>query len=305
MKRKKNRMSLTPPTPPPPRETVSIAMHYLDTYLATSGSGGKKLFQLASMSSLFIAAKLQEQKPIAMADLVSLSRGVFKAEDLKNMEKRMLMKLRWNLHPATAMSYVRIFLHYLPVDSDQSPVLRNLLETSEFFTELAVCEYFFVQFHQATVAMSSILNAIKNAQHDVRPEAASIEAFTRDVEEHLKFSVSSSEVKTCCTALMKMYMSSVADQMDMEEAADNEVSDICGSPNEVKSRDEFTPSPTSVVVGNGGVEGGAGIANHSAQQPTSTTTTSATNRMKDEGGEEEQEEGRQAKKFKVSEVVKM
>ena len=79
------------------RETVAIAMHFLDTFLVTNNtsSGGKKLFQLASMTSLFIAAKLQEQKPVGMSNLVSLSRGVFKADDLKNMEKLILRKLKW------------------------------------------------------------------------------------------------------------------------------------------------------------------------------------------------------------------
>ena len=67
------------------REVVSISMHYLDRYLATR-SVNKKLFQLAAMTSLYLAIKLYEPGTLTMASMIELSRGYFQVEQMAEME---------------------------------------------------------------------------------------------------------------------------------------------------------------------------------------------------------------------------
>lgn len=71
------------------REVVSIAIHYLDRYLATKYVN-KKLFQLAAMTSLYLAVKLHEPGRLSMAAMIELSRGVFVMEQMKAMEMELL-----------------------------------------------------------------------------------------------------------------------------------------------------------------------------------------------------------------------
>ena len=71
------------------REVVSISMHYLDRYLATRPVD-KKIFQLAAMTSLFLAIKLHEPGRLSMSSMIELSRGYFKPAQMAAMEMSIL-----------------------------------------------------------------------------------------------------------------------------------------------------------------------------------------------------------------------
>jgi hypothetical protein len=71
------------------REIVSISIHYLDRYLATRPVN-KKLFQLAAMTTLYLAIKLYEPGSLSMASMIELSRGYFKVEQMAEMEMTIL-----------------------------------------------------------------------------------------------------------------------------------------------------------------------------------------------------------------------
>ena len=71
------------------REVVGVAMHYLDRYLATR-TVNKKVFQLAAMTSLFLAIKLYEPGRISMASMIELSRGYFSVDQMVAMEGSIL-----------------------------------------------------------------------------------------------------------------------------------------------------------------------------------------------------------------------
>lgn len=71
------------------REVVSISIHYLDRFLATRPCD-KKVFQLAAMTSLFLAIKLYEPGKLSMESMIELSRGYFKVEQMIDMEMQIL-----------------------------------------------------------------------------------------------------------------------------------------------------------------------------------------------------------------------
>ena len=67
------------------REVVSISMSFLDRYLCTR-QVDKKLFQLAAMTTLYLAIKLNEPGTLSMQSMIELSRGYFKVEQMAVME---------------------------------------------------------------------------------------------------------------------------------------------------------------------------------------------------------------------------
>lgn len=71
------------------REVVSISMHYLDRYLATRVVD-KKVFQLAAMTTLYLAIKLYESAKLSMSSMIELSRGYFTVEQMISMESLIL-----------------------------------------------------------------------------------------------------------------------------------------------------------------------------------------------------------------------
>jgi Cyclin, N-terminal domain len=71
------------------REVVSVSIHYLDRYLAKRPVN-KKVFQLAAMTTLFLAIKLFEPGRLSMASMIELSRGYFTVEQMIAMEMSIL-----------------------------------------------------------------------------------------------------------------------------------------------------------------------------------------------------------------------
>jgi Cyclin len=71
------------------RQVVAIALNYLDRYLALRPVN-RKIFQLAAMTSLFLAIKLNETRMLSLSAFLSLSRGYFQAEHVQKMEQAIL-----------------------------------------------------------------------------------------------------------------------------------------------------------------------------------------------------------------------
>eukprot|EP00977_Amphora_coffeiformis_P015555 scaffold4554_cov178-Amphora_coffeaeformis.AAC.4 len=67
------------------REVVMISMNLLDRYLA-SQTVNKKVFQLAAMTCLFLAIKLNEPGRLTMSSMIELSRGYFRVDQMAAME---------------------------------------------------------------------------------------------------------------------------------------------------------------------------------------------------------------------------
>ena len=141
------------------REIVSVAMSYLDRYLATR-SVNRRIFQLAAMTALYLAIKLFEPGKIRMSSLIDLSRGYFLEDHIVTMEDSVLQSLGWHVHPPTPFSFVREMINLLPVQI--SPRDRHdTNELARFLTELSVCDYWFVTKKPSSIALASLLNALE------------------------------------------------------------------------------------------------------------------------------------------------
>jgi Cyclin, N-terminal domain/Cyclin, C-terminal domain len=146
------------------REVVAVSLSYLDRFLATCRCD-RTSFKLAATTTLHLAVKLLY--PCKLADLgilSDLSRGEFDMKDVCSMESHILHTLAWNLHPPTAVAFSAIFLDYFfasRVVSISSTDLDDVYDVSSFFSELAVCDYYFLLVRSSTIALAAILDALE------------------------------------------------------------------------------------------------------------------------------------------------
>lgn len=71
------------------REVVSVSISLLDRFLCTQPVD-KKQFQLAAMTTLYLAIKLNETGKLSMRSMIQLSRGFFTIEQMAAMETSIL-----------------------------------------------------------------------------------------------------------------------------------------------------------------------------------------------------------------------
>lgn len=143
------------------RDIVAVSMSMLDRFCIESSGMTKKHFQLAAMSCLFLAIKLDEPRPMTLESLVDLSKGCFQPRHVKLMEGIVLERLSWMTSPITANVFVRHFLLLLLLPTSQ-PLLINILEVAVFLTELSVCDSFFISQKSSDTALACILLALES-----------------------------------------------------------------------------------------------------------------------------------------------
>ena len=146
------------------REVVAVSLSFLDRFLVTCQCD-RSTFKLAATSSLNLAVKLLH--PCKLADLgilSDLSRGEFDMRDVAEMESHILEGLKWNLHPPTPNAISTLFLDCIVLDQGINMTgadMDDLHDISSFFTELAVCDYYFVSRSPSEIALAAIINALE------------------------------------------------------------------------------------------------------------------------------------------------
>ena len=160
------------------RETVAIAMSYLDRYISTETGFpaiyDRKVFQLAAMTCLYTAIKIHEPEAMEPRIVAQLSRGVYTEEQVTDMELEILMAIQWRMNPPTALSFINNFLALLPEGVLSQTDRDTVYELAKFQTELAVHEYSLVAVDASTLALSALMNALETVAF-----AGSIEIMTR------------------------------------------------------------------------------------------------------------------------------
>lgn len=148
------------------RETVSIAINYLDRFMATPASSqahaDRKVFQLAAMTCLYSAVKIHEPEAMDPKLVSTLSRGTYSPQEVEAMEAQILFALGWRMNPPTALAFVRMYLDILPAGFLTTAQRETAYELSKFQTELAVNEYDFLSVRPSVIAYSALVNALES-----------------------------------------------------------------------------------------------------------------------------------------------
>ena len=159
------------------RETVAISMSYLDRILSgdplKSEIGLKVLnsrreFQLAAITTLYLAIKVHEPSKLEISLLADLSRDCYSQEEIAMMEKKILFALEWRLHDPTIISFVNYFATLLPRPIfDQPRIFNTIINVSTYQAEIAVSDYSLSILNPSVVAFASILNVLDSMNEKV------------------------------------------------------------------------------------------------------------------------------------------
>lgn len=152
------------------QDTVLIAMSYLDRFLSSDTPQAKiviqnrKKYQLASMTTLYMAIKLFESYAINTATLVKLSRNSFTATEFVEMELAILSALKWYVHGPTVLSFLEHFFALVPNTCQRSKAWKRvMLRKSKEYAVLTLRDYYFVTQKPSTVAIAILSHSLKKS----------------------------------------------------------------------------------------------------------------------------------------------
>lgn len=166
------------------RETVGIGMSYLDRYLCTKKGlealCNRKQYQLAAMTSLYIAIKLHEPLEMETSLLADLSRGCYTEMEFVGMEQQILSALDFRVNGPTPLGFVQYFMALIPPMVHHS-VTALLMDYARYQIELAVADQSFVGIKPSELALASLLNAMEGMDTSLLPSKLQAK-FLRSIE---------------------------------------------------------------------------------------------------------------------------
>ncbi|XP_056381650.1 G1/S-specific cyclin-E1 [Hyla sarda] len=92
------------------RETFYLAQDFFDRFMATQENVVKTRLQLIGITSLFIAAKLEEIYPPKLHQFAYITDGACTEDEILNMELIIMKALKWCLTPMTVVSWLNVYL---------------------------------------------------------------------------------------------------------------------------------------------------------------------------------------------------
>mmetsp|Transcript_7441 Transcript_7441/g.20692 ORF Transcript_7441/g.20692 Transcript_7441/m.20692 type:complete len:462 (+) Transcript_7441:255-1640(+) len=180
------------------RETVAVAMSYVDRYLSTIATAisspnhhrrhqhfftaeqraplhDRKEYQLLCMAALHTAIKIREPLEMDTELVAELSRGTYTAADVAFMEQQLLIVLGWRVAGPTGLDFCRHLIELTLThgtnssnssannknSSNADRIAEAMVDLCRYQTELAAADYRFVTLKPSTVAVSACLNAIE------------------------------------------------------------------------------------------------------------------------------------------------
>jgi hypothetical protein len=102
------------------RETVGLATSFLDRFLSSQTKSAEQAlndrhkFQLAAITTFYIAVKINEPVQLRIDLLVKLCRNFYDQHVILSMEKDILFSLEWRISSPTTLDFVRQALALLP-----------------------------------------------------------------------------------------------------------------------------------------------------------------------------------------------
>uniref|UniRef100_A0A4W3GU57 Cyclin E2 n=1 Tax=Callorhinchus milii TaxID=7868 RepID=A0A4W3GU57_CALMI len=95
------------------RETFYLAQDFFDRFMFTQENIHKSKLQLIGITSLFIAAKLEEIYPPKLHEFAYVTDGACTEDEILDMELLILKALNWELYPVTVISWLNLYLQVI------------------------------------------------------------------------------------------------------------------------------------------------------------------------------------------------
>lgn len=236
------------------REVVAVSLSLLDRFLAVCHCD-RSTFKLAATTTLHLAVKLLHPCKLCELGILSdLSRGEFDMHDVAAMERHVLEALQWKLHPPTPIAMSTILLDYIFSRHSlnlNSTDMDDLYDISSFFTELALCDYYFVAITPSVIALASTINALEGMfgpDNKVAPQILAA-ATKLGIDTHQDVSTASHRLWELYERSEECALHNNFEPMEEEKTHDGATSAIMASANEIfvnKGQPYSSGSPVSV-----------------------------------------------------------
>jgi hypothetical protein len=143
------------------RSTISIAVNCMDRFLMTTEwvLRDRSAFQLASITSLYVAIKICEPTVLSVKSIVTLTRNAYKADQIEAMERLILESIKWLVNPSTAMTFAP-YLCELAATFDPRLDLGTLQELTMLQLENTLTDYEMGLIPASAVALAAVINAV-------------------------------------------------------------------------------------------------------------------------------------------------
>lgn len=224
------------------RETVGISMSILDRYIS-SGKGkstealrDKHRFQLAAITSFYMAVKLHEPVKLDTCMVVQLCRGFYTEGAIIEMELDLLHSLEWRLcvSTLTPIEYVRHLMQLVPELMD---VTDTIQENAMKYMDCATADLAFSTFRASAVGIACLAGALNDTDILTPLEKESI---WHQLSINLDFDIASNEIRK----VKQQLLSKSICREPVTQSRPSSSQCICGNlPGEQPS------SPVSVVEG--------------------------------------------------------
>ena len=183
------------------RSVVYVAMNILDRYSAATASTrpiDEKMFEIASLASIFLAVRIAGSGDLLLQELLSMSRGGIAIQDIITMGTFILSALSWEYCILTPFDFAKSIFDLLP-SLNNSSQKQVIFDFASYLIELAVCDVFFSHFKASSLALAAILNAL---QANLCSE---VSAFKEVVLKATSYFVDLDETTLLCARLQGVY----------------------------------------------------------------------------------------------------
>jgi hypothetical protein len=188
------------------REVVYHAMNILDRYLAASceeGSMDKLDYELASITSLFLALRVSGAMNLKVTELLQMSRSGLQIKDILSTGTIILEALSWEHRILTPTDFVKAILGLLQSAIDCKTCL-SLYELSSYLVEISVCDQYFSRIPPSKIAFVALLVAMK-CDPDCAIDRNTFTYFIHMVHQETGMSLDSAEIKPLFSRLQCIY----------------------------------------------------------------------------------------------------
>jgi len=206
-------------------QTGSLACNYFDRYLASLTSrmsikppsdrssndkrfSDKRFIQMCASTCLLIAAKFSDRKLPPLSELEKVHHGRVKPDEFASLELDILQGLLWKLH----VPLPHVFIEHLRALCPGSPFSAAVEDRANFFIDLSVYGYHFLNYTPAAIAAAAMLTAWKFSEE------------VESVSKHLRTLASAvtlepHELTACVNHLVRYYGSCFPESADKVQHA--------------------------------------------------------------------------------------
>lgn len=145
------------------RHVVGVAMSILDRYVSSTDSRfvEEAVYEVASMTALFLAIRIIGNGKLSIEDLVSMSRNGIRKGDILSMGSRIVQTLSWEHKIITPVNFIRAYARHLNglMPRDQ---IQHVFEQASYLVEVAVYDSMLIHHRVSDLALAAFVSAMKS-----------------------------------------------------------------------------------------------------------------------------------------------